>query len=132
MAGEADLAPQFTAGRCFFIDDLLPEALAHRHYGNFPNPSTMMPRKSLRERNRVTSQMDRHAPLREDLIHAFQGRRDRPLAGDFFHVTSFHGRPGEPVRALLLRGDATLRILVWRIAQSGLMRTRHYYDKKGE
>jgi Rps23 Pro-64 3,4-dihydroxylase Tpa1-like proline 4-hydroxylase len=54
-----------------------------------------------------------------------------PEAEDFFHVTSFRGRPEEPLRDLVLRGDAALRSLVRKLAPLGLRRTRHYY-KKGQ
>lgn len=46
-------------------------------------------------------------------------------------MTSFHGRPEDPVRDLLLRGDAALRSLIRKIVPGGLRRTKHYY-KKGE
>jgi Rps23 Pro-64 3,4-dihydroxylase Tpa1-like proline 4-hydroxylase len=52
-----------------------------------------------------------------------------PEQEDYFHVTSFRGRPEQPIRDLLLRGDAALRALVRRIAPGGLRTTRHYYRK---
>ncbi|HEY8068302.1 MAG TPA: 2OG-Fe(II) oxygenase [Burkholderiales bacterium] len=52
-----------------------------------------------------------------------------PEEEDFFHVTSFHGRPGQPVRDLLLRGDAALRAFIRKIAPGGLRTTKHYYKK---
>ena len=52
-----------------------------------------------------------------------------PEAEEYFHVTSFRGRPGEPVRDLVLRADAALRSLVRRVAPGGLAPTRHYYRK---
>ncbi|MBC8022695.1 MAG: 2OG-Fe(II) oxygenase, partial [Burkholderiales bacterium] len=52
-----------------------------------------------------------------------------PERDDYFHVTSFRGRPEEPVRDLLLRADALLRSLVRRIAPAGVTRTKHYYRK---
>lgn len=54
-----------------------------------------------------------------------------PEGQDFFHVTSFHGRPEDPVRDLLLRGDAALRSLIRKIVPGGLRRTKHYYKKGG-
>ena len=53
-----------------------------------------------------------------------------PEKEDYFHVTSFRGRPGQPVRDLLLRGDAWLRALIRRIKPSGVAQTRHYYKKE--
>ncbi len=55
--------------------------------------------------------------------------RASPVEEDYFHVTSFRGRPEEPVRDLMLRTDAALRSLIRKIAPDGLRRTRHYYKK---
>lgn len=254
QTNEPRIATQFATQDYFVVDDLLPDALAHSIYHSFPDPSTMMLRKSIRELKYVTSQMDTCAPLLEEVVYAFQDPRvvdevakvtglkqvepdEKLYAGgislmasghylhphidnshdiereryrilnllyytspdwnvenggnlelwpdgtkaephtvhskfnrllviatnrnswhsvskvltnrnrtcvsnyyfskvspeeeDFFHVTSFHGRPEEPVRDLLLRGDAALRSLIRRIAPTGLRRTKHYY-KKGE
>jgi Rps23 Pro-64 3,4-dihydroxylase Tpa1-like proline 4-hydroxylase len=251
-AREPDIAKQFAAGKYFVVDDLLPEELAREIHRSFPDPSTMMLRKSIRERKYVTSQMDKCAPLLDAVVYAFQDSRvvaevakvtglqqvepdeklyaggvslmapghylcphidnshdmerqryrilnllyyaspgwnvedggnlelwpagtraephtihskfnrllviatdrsswhsvskvvaDRnrtcvsnyyfskvsPEKDDYFHVTSFHGRPGEPVRDLLLRADAGLRSLVRRLAPAGFLRTKHYYRK---
>lgn len=253
-AGAAGLAAQFAGSHYFVIDDLLPESLALEIHRSFPDPASMMLRKSIRERKYVTSQMDRCAPLLDEAIHAFQDRRvvdaiarvtglaqvepdaklyasgislmgpghylhphidnshdmdrrryrvlnllyytspgwevenggnlelwpegtrgkphtihskfnrllviatnrtswhsvsevtaDRnrtcvsnyyfstlsPEGEDYFHVTSFRGRPGMPVRDLLLRADAALRSLVRKVVPGGLVPTRHYY-KKGD
>jgi Rps23 Pro-64 3,4-dihydroxylase Tpa1-like proline 4-hydroxylase len=253
-AGEVEAAAQFAAQHYFVVDDLLPAALAQSIYGSFPDPSTMMLRKSIRELKYVTSQMDKCAPLLEEVIFAFQDPRvvdavarvtrskqampderlyaggislmgpghylhphidnshdmerqryrilnllyytspgwsvenggnlelwpngtksephtihskfnrllviatnrtswhsvskvrvDRnrtcvsnyyfsnvsPEAEDYFHVTSFRGRPEEPGRDLLLRADALLRSLIRKIAPSGIRRTRHYFRKGG-
>jgi Rps23 Pro-64 3,4-dihydroxylase Tpa1-like proline 4-hydroxylase len=54
-----------------------------------------------------------------------------PEAQDYFHVTSFRGRPGEPVRDALLRADTTLRSWVRRVLPAGVRQTRHYYRKSG-
>lgn len=251
-ADESRVAAQFAAQDYFVVDDLLPEALAHEIHRSFPDPSTMMLRKSIRELKYVTSQMDKCAPLLDEVVYAFQDPRvvdevagvtrlrqvepdeklyaggislmatghylhphidnshdmerqryrilnllyyaspdwsfenggnlelwpngskaephaihskfnrlvviatnrnswhsvSKVLAGrnrtcvsnyyfskvspaeqDYFHVTSFRGRPEEPVRDLLLRTDAVLRSLIRKIAPSGLRRTRHYYQK---
>ncbi len=53
-----------------------------------------------------------------------------PEKEDYFHVTSFRGRPGQPVRDLVLRADAGLRSLIRTIKPSGVARTRHYYKKE--
>lgn len=49
---------------------------------------------------------------------------------DYFHVTSFRGRPEQPVRDLVLRADAGLRMAVRKMFPGGIARTKHYYDKK--
>jgi Rps23 Pro-64 3,4-dihydroxylase Tpa1-like proline 4-hydroxylase len=251
-ANEAHITTPFATQNYFVIDDLLPEALAHTIYHSFPDPSTMMLRKSIRELKYVTSQMNKYAPLLEEVVYAFQdprvveevsrvtqlkqveadaklyaggislmgpghylhphldnshdmerqryrilnllyytspdwnvenggnlelwpngtkvephtihskfnrllviatnrnswhsvskvlANRNRtcvsnyyfskvsPEQVDYFHVTSFRGRPEEPVRDLLLRGDAALRSLIRRIAPTGLWGTKHYYKK---
>jgi Rps23 Pro-64 3,4-dihydroxylase Tpa1-like proline 4-hydroxylase len=251
-ANESHITTQFATQNYFVIDDLLPEALAHNIYHSFPDPSSMMLRKSIRELKYVTSQMNKYAPLLEEAVYAFHDPRvveevsrvtqlkqveadaklyaggislmgpghylhphldnshdmqrqryrilnllyytspdwnvenggnlelwpngikaaphtihskfnrllviatnrnswhsvskvlaDRnrtcvsnyyfstvsPEKEDYFHVTSFRGRPEEPVRDLLLRGDAALRSLIRRIAPTGLWRTKHYYKK---
>ncbi len=53
-----------------------------------------------------------------------------PEEQDYFHVTSFHGRPGQPMRDLLLRGDAAFRSFIRRLVPGGLRITKHYYKKK--
>ena len=52
-----------------------------------------------------------------------------PEGEDYFHVTSFRGRPGQPVRDLLLRADAALRAVVRKLRPSGVVRTSHYYKR---
>jgi hypothetical protein len=55
--------------------------------------------------------------------------KNSPESQEFFHVTSFRGRPEQPVRDLLLRGDAALRSLVRKVLRGGLRQTKHYYKK---
>jgi Rps23 Pro-64 3,4-dihydroxylase Tpa1-like proline 4-hydroxylase len=52
-----------------------------------------------------------------------------PEGADYFHVTSFRGRPEQPLRDLLLRADAMLRALVRKLRPGGVVRTRHYYKR---
>jgi len=59
----------------FIIDDLLPEDLAIRIHDAFPSTDGMRLNKSLRELKYVSAQMDRHDPLLEEVIYAFQDRR---------------------------------------------------------
>jgi hypothetical protein len=49
---------------------------------------------------------------------------------DYFHVTSFRGRPEQPVRDLVLRGDITLRMLLRRLFPQGIRNNPHYYRAK--
>jgi Rps23 Pro-64 3,4-dihydroxylase Tpa1-like proline 4-hydroxylase len=55
---------------------------------------------------------------------------DQPLKADErFHVTSFRGRPDQPVRDLMLRADIRLRMAIRRIFKRGLVETDHVYRK---
>jgi Rps23 Pro-64 3,4-dihydroxylase Tpa1-like proline 4-hydroxylase len=56
----------------FVIDDLLPEDWARQIGNAFPPTDTMMLRSSLRELKFVSAQMNKHAPVLEDAIYAFQ------------------------------------------------------------
>ena len=50
-------------------------------------------------------------------------------ASEYFHVTSFYGRPEEPVRNILLRADAFLRQIVRKITGKRIVETKHIYKK---
>lgn len=52
-----------------------------------------------------------------------------PGETDYFHVTSFRGRPEQPLRDLFLRGDAWTRRLVRKLFPMGVASTRHYYSR---
>lgn len=54
------------------LDDVLPAAWAEAIRSAFPDPRTMTLRRSLRELKYVTAQMNRHHPLLEEAIYAFQ------------------------------------------------------------
>lgn len=56
----------------FTVDDLLPESLAHEIRRAFPDISAMMLRKSIRELKYVSSQMNQHEAILEEVIFAFQ------------------------------------------------------------
>lgn len=51
-----------------------------------------------------------------------------PEGVDYFHSTSFRGRPGQPIRDCLLRLDTALRSAARRVI--GRSVTRHYYNRK--
>lgn len=48
----------------------------------------------------------------------------------YFHVTSFRGRPEQPLRDLVLRADAGMRMVVRKVFPQGAVQTTHFYDKK--
>ena len=54
------------------LDDLLEPETCRAVHAAFPDPGTMMLRKSLRERKYVSAQMDECAPLLEEAVYAFQ------------------------------------------------------------
>lgn len=56
----------------FVLDQLLPVEWAHEIYRAFPQKGAMTLKKSLRELKYVAAQMDRHDPLLEESIYAFQ------------------------------------------------------------
>ncbi len=57
---------------CFYIDNVLPEDLALTCYSTFPKKTDMQCLKSIREYKYVSAQMDKHHPLLEKVIYAFQ------------------------------------------------------------
>lgn len=57
----------------------------------------------------------------------------RPLIShEYFHVTSFRGRPDEPVRDLLLQADAVVRMGIRKVFKKGVGRLKHVYRKEGD
>lgn len=240
-----------SGGSHFVIDDLLDPGLTSEIFDRFPEPSTMMVRRSLREFKHVAAQMDNFDPILEEIVFGFQqpavldevgqivdsddlfpdsrlyaggislmtpgqflnphldnshdgmrqryralnllfyvtpdwkresgghlelwpqgvkgpqtviesrfnrlvvmatnltswhsvcevrGERrccvsnyyfsDKPPTGvDYFHVTSFRGRPEQPLRDLALRTDAALRSGIRKIFRKGIVETRHIYKK---
>jgi len=62
---------QYTIESCV-IDDLLPEEEALKIHSAFPDKSTMMLKKSLRENKYVAAQMNKYPPILEEIIYAFQ------------------------------------------------------------
>jgi Rps23 Pro-64 3,4-dihydroxylase Tpa1-like proline 4-hydroxylase len=53
--------------------------------------------------------------------------RQRPVDGaDYFHATSFRGRPGQPLRDLILRADNRLRTRILTLVR---VPTRHIYRR---
>ena len=55
---------------------------------------------------------------------------NQPLeALDYFHITTFRGRPNQPLRDKLLQGDAVLRTGLRKIFKKGSVKTKHIYRK---
>jgi len=50
-------------------------------------------------------------------------------ANDYFQVTSFRGRPEQPLRDLVLRTDVWARTMVRKLFPKGVKDNRHYYKK---
>lgn len=236
----------------FIVDGLLPEDTARAIFQAFPPKEKMVPKKSLREYKYIAAQMDRYAPILEEIIYAFQeppvvsliseltgmkrllpdeklyaggislmakenylnphldnshdlerknyralnllyyvtpdwkeeyggnlelwdegpgkpGRTihsrfnrlvvmatgktswhsvspvrhdgvrtcvsnyyfspDAPGGRDYFHVTSFRGRPDEKIKDAVLRADHLLRNAVRRVFKKGLVKTKHLYSR---
>lgn len=49
---------------------------------------------------------------------------------EYFHVTSFYGRPEEPVKDLLLKADAIIRNFLRKFTKKRVIETKHIYKKK--
>lgn len=56
----------------FYLDDILPIDIAKQCFDVFPDKSKMRCLKSLREYKYVSAQMNKHHPLLEKVIYAFQ------------------------------------------------------------
>jgi Rps23 Pro-64 3,4-dihydroxylase Tpa1-like proline 4-hydroxylase len=55
---------------------------------------------------------------------------EKPLEDhEYFHVTSFRGRPEQPVRDMVLQGDVALRQGIRKIFKGGVAKTTHMYVK---
>jgi Rps23 Pro-64 3,4-dihydroxylase Tpa1-like proline 4-hydroxylase len=54
-----------------------------------------------------------------------------PIGGRHYnHITSFRGRPEQPLRDLVLRGDNWLRTMVGKAFPTSIKGNRHYYKKE--
>ena len=56
-----------------------------------------------------------NVPLRED---------------DYFHVTSFRGRPENKITDILLKTDSFLRMNIRKFFKKGIKENPHYYKKE--
>jgi len=58
---------------------------------------------------------------------------EKPLEDhEYFHVTSFRGRPEQPVRDLVLQGDIVLRQAVRTVFKKGIVENKHVYKKRSD
>lgn len=90
FANKQSLIDQFNKSKeaigYFYIDNVLPEDLALECAKVFPKPEQMKMLKSLREYKHVSAQMDKHHPLLEHVIYAFQDERIVKLIGDICSI----------------------------------------------
>lgn len=52
-----------------------------------------------------------------------------PEAADYFHATSFRGRPGERLKDLVMRGDNALRTAVLKLTGTKIYQNPHRYKR---
>lgn len=58
---------------------------------------------------------------------------DEPFkSDDSFHVTSFRGRPEQKLRDVILRADATARMIVRKVFTKGVVENKHLYKRDGD
>src|SRR4051794_19065881 len=74
----------------FYVDDVLPSELAREIARSFPNPETMMLKKSLREHKYVAAQMNNYNPILEEAIYAFQDSNVVGLIKDITGIESLY------------------------------------------
>ena len=55
-----------------------------------------------------------------------------PGPSEYFHVTSFRGRPEQRVRDLVMRADIWMRMTLRKFFPKGVKENRHFYDKKND
>ncbi len=48
---------------------------------------------------------------------------------DYFHVTSFYGRPEEPMKDILLKADSKVRNFIRKMTKKRITETKHIYKK---
>lgn len=55
--------------------------------------------------------------------------RSKSLDYDYFHITSFRGRPEQKLRDFILKADIKLRMLIRKFFKKGLIKNSHFYKK---
>lgn len=56
--------------------------------------------------------------------------KQSPEEVNYFHVTSFRGRPEQRLRDFILRGDRALRMGLRKLFPKGVIQNKHFYEKK--
>lgn len=80
-------------------------------------------RRSWHSVNQIASQAPRYC------VSNYYFSPGTPESEDYFHVTSFRGRPEQPIRDLVLRVDIRLRMLLRKIRPTGVVENKHFYRK---
>jgi Rps23 Pro-64 3,4-dihydroxylase Tpa1-like proline 4-hydroxylase len=97
IAGEAErLRREFrsTPGiRTFVLDDLLDAEDARRLYERFPEPTDMLRQRTFREFKYASAQMNRHHPLLEECVYAFQDPRVVTLLSEITGIAPLEPDP---------------------------------------
>ncbi|UAM97028.1 2OG-Fe(II) oxygenase [Polaribacter litorisediminis] len=75
----------------FYLDDLLPEALALEIHSKFPELEKTVKRKSLREYKFTAYQMDAYDALLEEVIYAFQDKNVIELVAEICGLKQVFG-----------------------------------------
>jgi Rps23 Pro-64 3,4-dihydroxylase Tpa1-like proline 4-hydroxylase len=69
-----------------------------------------------------------HAGQRCCLSNYYFSERS-PESEQYFHVTSFRGRPDEPLKDRVLQGDAALRMAIRKVFRKGIVENPHVYKR---
>lgn len=87
----------------FVVDDLVPEAAALELAAAFPDPGTLMQRRSWRERKRVGVEVKAYAPIVREFLYAFQ---EAPVCRAVEAITGVAGLEADP--SLYASGISTM------------------------
>ncbi|MDP5081571.1 MAG: 2OG-Fe(II) oxygenase [Winogradskyella sp.] len=89
----------------FYIDNVLPEAMVKACYDNFPVKPDMRCLKSIREYKYVSAQMDKHHPLLEKVLYAFQNEKVVRLISQICGIDKLYGDDSLYAGGLSLMAD---------------------------
>jgi Rps23 Pro-64 3,4-dihydroxylase Tpa1-like proline 4-hydroxylase len=83
LLNKKDLKKQFSESKnkigFFYLDNLLPKEVALEIYNKFPTQEETVQKKNLRERKHIAYQMDKYDSLLEEVIYAFQDKKNVDL-----------------------------------------------------